>query len=225
MIEALKHMDGMAQLALVVLLMIMTYRVTAGPSRPRHVMWFAGIITLIPVVFLATRDVAMAIDPYVSSFAILSLGLLSAGFLLTSEVGKRLTPYYIMYLIAVLTVYVYSAHYENQGLVLLTPSFLALAIPIAAILLISPIMAMSSGKTSIHSLWLVMGLAVTLAAGYVMWGMAVERIVLEGDMETIVPYTTLAAGLVLMVVGYLATPEWLGSEDLATTPDEVDIAA
>lgn len=227
MIEGLKHMDGLSQMLMVIFFLIVTYRVTNHVSQPQHVLWFAGTAILVPVIFLATQSGGMggavgggrpgapaplpaALNPYMSTFALLAFGLLAAGFLAALERKNRWTQYFLVYHTAVGIVYGYSAHYGGlQAQVLQGPAFFAALVPTAAILIFAPIAAMAVTKASFHALWVTLGTLLTLASGYVLWAVALQRLKLDPTMAPVVTFTLLFCGLLGLMLGLVLNRGWL----------------
>jgi len=218
-IEALKHNDALAQLALFILVIILIYRVTTQRSKPCHVLWFAGAIMLVPVVFLATREPSVAVNPYVSTFALTAASLLAAGFVAALDKSGKLTGYYLTYVLAAGIVYAYAFHYGERHIPIVgIPAFWALAVPSVLLLLWLPIKAAVDKVTSWNSLWVSLGTAFTVASGYVMWGVNAERVVIAEDWVDITTYTLLFAGLLFLLLGFVLTRELLAGEKPAEKP-------
>lgn len=206
LIEALSRNDSLAQMVMVILLAIFIYRVTAAWSKPCHTLWFSGLFTLMPVVFLATRAPEVAVNPYVSTFALVAAGLLAAGFVSALDRTGKLAGYYLMWVAAWSIVYAYCLHYgPRQTEVFGGLSFAAIAVPSVGLLLLLPVKAYLSKKASVHSLWIPLGTALTTASGYVMWAVNAEKMVLEHT--SIVTYTLLLAGLLSILLGFLLAKE------------------
>ncbi len=214
MINAFSHNDALAQLCLIILAFILTYRVTSQPSQPRHTLWFAGVLMLIPVLFLATREPAMAVNPYVSTFALLGFGVLAAGFISALDKTGKIASYYLMYILAGTIVYLFGMHYGDfHAKVLGAPAFFALAVPTLAILLWLPIQAAIQKKASFHSLWMTLGAAFLAAAGYILWGLVAQKVVIAKDWVNPVVYTVLFGGFLFLLLGFMLAKEWLAGKE------------
>lgn len=210
MIEALSHNDALAQLALFILLIVFIYRVTTQPSKPCHALWFSGIIMLIPVVFLATREPAVAVGPYVSTFALVAAGLLAAGFIAAIDRTAKLSAYYLMYLTAVSIVYAYAFHYGERHVPIIgIPAFWALVVPNVALLVWLPLKMAAAKITSWHSGFISLGTILAVAAGYVMWAVNAERLVIAEDWVNPVTYTLLFGGLLFILLGFVLARQFL----------------
>ncbi len=242
MIEGLKHMDGLSQMLMVIFFLIVAYRVTTQPSKPKHVLWFAAVMVLVPVVFLATQSGGMgggggkpgappplpaALNPYMSSFTLLAFGLLAAGFLAAVERKTRWTQYFLAYYTAVLLVYAYSAHYGGlQAQVLQTPAFWAAVIPTAAILILAPLVAMASRGASFHAIWVSLGTILLGASAYVLWAVALQKITsLDATWSPVVTFTLLFFGLLFTMLGLVLNRDWLGPDEAVGRPKETSISA
>lgn len=223
MIEAISHNDALAQLALFILLLLFIYRVTTQRSKPCHVLWFAGIVMLVPVVFLATREPAVAVNAYVSTFALVAAGLLAAGFISAVDKTGKQAGYYLLYITALSIIYSYAFHYGERHIpVIGIPAFWLLTIPSVALLIWLPLKMVADKLVGWQSAFISLGTVLTVASGYVMWGVNAERLVIAEDWVSIVTYTLLFGGLLFILLGFYLAKQFLAGESSSQVSGAAD---
>ncbi len=206
----LQYMDSLSIGVALVLMIVTLWRITQV-NKMQHTLWFAGSVSLMFVVAVSTRDVSLAVNPYIQGIIAFSLGLLAAGYLTALDKEGKYAQYFTIYILTAALVFSMAMHYVGSvtGDVLGTPLFL-LSIGLSLVVLVLAPLAMMSAA-GFHAIWAAVGWVLITIAGWYQWSAATERLVLEGDSLSSIVFTLLTIGLILILVSF-ANTKWLAED-------------